>query len=450
MQRAGRSRPDRRATPLPNSEGVAAALQTEPVEALAANRDFRRLFAAQVTSLVGSGVTSVALAAFAYELTGRDAAAVVGTALALRILAFVLVSPVAGVLADRVDRKRMLIAADVLRVLLLGTFPFVTTVGAVYALIFAVNVVSAFFTPTFEAALPEVVGERLYTRAVALSRVAVDLEAVGGPLVAGVLIALVGVRWAFWFDALTYVASALLVWGARVPRVPRPATPFPWSEFVLQITHGPRLLLREPALRQALLVHVAEAAAGAAAIVATVVYVRDVLGRGETAFAVAMAAVGIGSSAAAVLATRRAERVEWAGTGGATAAAAAHRGYHRWASRTLLVGGALLAAALLPGVLRPGYAVLLALWALNGAGQALVAVASVGLLARHTESAERGRAYAAHFALTHLFWLATYPAVGFLAGAVGVPWTFTLAGVVALLATGGAAVVGRPPRRVTW
>src|SRR5215207_9414647 len=99
-----------------------------PPERLGANREFTRLFAAQVTSLVGSGVTSVALAAFAYELTGRNATAVVGTALALRILAFVTLSPIAGVLADRVDRKRMLVAADLLRVALLGAFPFVTAV----------------------------------------------------------------------------------------------------------------------------------------------------------------------------------------------------------------------------------------------------------------------------------------------------------------------------------
>src|SRR5215212_11779764 len=131
---------------------------------LAANRDFRRLFAAQATSLVGSGVTSVALAAFAYQLTGRNATAVVGTALALRILAFVTLSPIAGVLADRVDRKRMLIAADVLRVVLLGAFPFITAVWQIYVLIFSINAVTAFFTPTFEASIPEVVGQTFYTR----------------------------------------------------------------------------------------------------------------------------------------------------------------------------------------------------------------------------------------------------------------------------------------------
>ncbi|MFL5583066.1 MAG: hypothetical protein ACJ8AO_22080, partial [Gemmatimonadaceae bacterium] len=83
---------------------------------LGANRDFVRLFAAQLTSLLGSGVTSVALAAFAYQLAGRDATVVVGTALTLRILAFVTFSPLAGVLADRVDRRRLLVAADLARV----------------------------------------------------------------------------------------------------------------------------------------------------------------------------------------------------------------------------------------------------------------------------------------------------------------------------------------------
>ncbi|HEX6069650.1 MAG TPA: MFS transporter [Longimicrobiaceae bacterium] len=389
------------------------------------NRDFVRLFAAQLASLLGSGVTSVALAAFAYRLAGGNATVVVGTALTLRILAFVTLSPIAGVLADRVDRKRMLVAADLARMALLGVFPFVTEVWHVYVLIFAINAVTAFFTPAFEASIPEVVGPRLYTRAVSLSRVAVDLESAGGPLVAGVLIAVVGVQWTFWFDGLTYLVSALLVLGARVPRSPKPRGPFPWREFVPQVTHGTRVLLREPALRQALVLHFAEAAAGAVVIVTTVVYVHDVLGRGDAAFAGTMAAVGAGSSLAALALARRAERARR----GTVGSLDEHLRYHRWAERTMLLGGAALAGALLPGLLLPGLWVLVLLWTLNGAGQAMVAIPSVGLLAEHTEPHERGRAYAAHFALTHLFWLFTYPAAGYLARAVGTPWTFTAAGI---------------------
>ncbi|MBA3317307.1 MAG: MFS transporter, partial [Gemmatimonadales bacterium] len=259
-----------------------------------------------MTSLLGSGVTSVALAVYAYQLVGGQATVVVGTALSLRILAFVTLSPIAGVLADRVDRKRLLVGADLVRVALLGIFPFVDTVWQVYALIFAVNAATAFFTPTFEASIPDVVGPSHYTRALSLSRVAVDLESVGGPLVAGALIAAVGVRWTFWFDGLTYLISALLLLGTRIPRAAAAAEPFQWRQVLPQLTLGTRVLLREPALRRALLLHVAEAAAGAAAIVATVVYVHDVLHRGDGAFAAAMAALGAGSAAAALLIGRRA------------------------------------------------------------------------------------------------------------------------------------------------
>src|SRR5437773_9141364 len=91
------------------------------------NRDSRLLFGAQIISLLGSGVTTVGLALFAYQLTGGvSATAVIGNALTLRILAFLLFSQPAGVIADRVSRKRILIAADVIRFALLTLFPFIT------------------------------------------------------------------------------------------------------------------------------------------------------------------------------------------------------------------------------------------------------------------------------------------------------------------------------------
>src|SRR5215216_2676746 len=190
------------------------------------NRDFRLLFGAHLISLLGSGVTTVGLALFAYQLTGgASATAVIGNALTLRILAFLLFSQPAGVIADRASRKKILIAADVLRFGLLALFPFVTAVWQVYLLIFAINAVTAFFTPTFEASIPEVVGGEQYVRALSLSRVAVDLEAVAAPALAGLLVALLGVRWVFWFDAATYLVSALFVLLTVMPFVKKAVAP---------------------------------------------------------------------------------------------------------------------------------------------------------------------------------------------------------------------------------
>src|SRR3954462_1204969 len=93
------------------------------------NRNFRLLFSAQIISLTGSGVTTVGLALFAYQFTGgASATAVIGNALTLRILAFLLFSQPGGVIADRVSRKKILIAADILRFGLLTLFPFITMV----------------------------------------------------------------------------------------------------------------------------------------------------------------------------------------------------------------------------------------------------------------------------------------------------------------------------------
>src|SRR5215212_6956387 len=93
---------DDQSTDAPGSQ----AIETGPASSLWKNKAFLKLFAAQVISLLGSGITTVGLALFAYQLAGGESAtAIVGNALMLRILAFLMFSQPAGVLADRVSRK---------------------------------------------------------------------------------------------------------------------------------------------------------------------------------------------------------------------------------------------------------------------------------------------------------------------------------------------------------
>lgn len=389
------------------------------------NRTYLLLFSAQLISLLGSGVTTVALALLAYQLTGGDnAGSIIGTALMLRILAFLIFSQPAGVLADRLPRKPLLISADLVRAALLALFPFVTEIWQVYGLIFAINAATAFFTPTFEALLPGIVGEKHYVKALALSRLAVDVEAVLAPLIAGLLVAGLGLSSAFWFDAASYLVSALLVALAVIPRLTSGSRIAPrfWSE----LGAGTRILFREAALRRALLFSVAEATAGAAAIVATIVYVMDILGESELTFTIVMACVGLGSSLAALGLSRVTQRLERR----SVAPAIRHGMRHRWSGYALFVGGCLLVIALLPGIALPGLLAFGLLWLINGAGQALIAVSSATLLAEHAAESERGRAYAAHFAWTHGFWLISYPAIGFATSRLGAPLTLTAAGIL--------------------
>ncbi len=409
-------------------------------ENLWSNRNYILLFAAQIISLLGSGVTTVGLALFAYQLTGGESAtAVIGSALFLRILAFLLFSQPAGVLADRFNRKYILIAADVLRFGLLTLFPFITEIWQIYLLIFLINAVTAFFTPTFEASIPEVVGDEHYVKALSYSRVAVDIEAVAAPAVAGLLIVWLGVRWVFWFDAFTYLASALLVLPVAMLFVKKAFAPLSASVFLTELTTGTRIILREPSLRQAIVLSFAEALAGAAAIVATVVYVHDVLGYGDTAFTLVMAGLGLGSTLAAIVLGRATERYEKE----LSARETLHGQRHVWTRYALMLGGLILGLLLLPGIFKPSIIIFAVMWFLNGAGQGLIGISSSTLLAEHTDERERGRAYAAHFALTHACWLITYPAIGYGAAYFGTPATFTLAGAVCLLITFSTLLIGR-------
>lgn len=409
---------------------------------LARNREFRLLFSAQVISLIGSGVTTVGLALFAHQLVGGGSAAIViGNALMLRILAFLLFSQPAGVLADRINRKRMMIAADIVRFGLLALFPFVDSVWQVYVMIFLINAATAFFSPTYDATIPEVVGRTHYVKALSLSRMAVDMEAILAPMFAGLLVALLGLQWLFWFDAASYLVSAGLVAASSLRHIPKPPKYFSPRALLDELSYGTKILLREASLRRALAFSFVEAIAGAAAIVATVVYVKETLALGETAFVVVMMALGVGSTIAALILGRASGRYE------STAAdhTELHGLRHRWTERALLLGGAILGVLLLPGALQPPLWAFALLWLFNGAGQALIAIPSTTLLAEHTSEADRGRAYAAYFALTHAFWLLTYPAIGYGTSSLGAPLTFTLAGTVCLLITLAALLIHRSP-----
>ena len=169
------------------------------------HRTYRRLFMARVLSLIGTGMTTVALGLLAYDLAGADAGAVLGTALALKMVAYVGIAPIAGAFASRLPRRPFLVTLDLCRAGLVLLLPFVSEIWHVYVLVFAFQSFSAAFTPTFQATIPDLLeNERDYTNALSLSRLAYDLESLTSPLLAGVLLAFIsfigcssGRHWAF-------------------------------------------------------------------------------------------------------------------------------------------------------------------------------------------------------------------------------------------------------------
>src|SRR5690349_21603835 len=183
-----------------------------------ANRTYRHLFAAQVIALIGTGLMTVALGLLAFKLAGANAGAVLGTALAIKMIAYVGIAPIAGSFAGYVPRRPFLVAMDLVRASVAIALPFVTEVWHVYVLILLLQSASAAFTPTFQATIPDVLpDERDYTRALSLSRLAYDLESIVSPMLAAALLTVITFHTLFAGTALGFLASAALVVSVMLP-----------------------------------------------------------------------------------------------------------------------------------------------------------------------------------------------------------------------------------------
>lgn len=118
------------------------------------NRTYRHLLCAQIVALFGTGLATVALGLLAFDLAGANAGAVLGTALTIKMAAYIGIAPVAGAFADRWPRRAMLVSLDLVRAAVALVLPFVSEIWQVYVLIFVLQSASAAFTPTFQATTP--------------------------------------------------------------------------------------------------------------------------------------------------------------------------------------------------------------------------------------------------------------------------------------------------------
>ncbi|MBF6139889.1 MFS transporter [Nocardia farcinica] len=385
---------------------------------------FRRLFAAQAVALAGTGLLTVALGLLAYDLAGSAAGAVLGTALAIKMAAYVGVAPVITALTERLPRRTILVAADTVRATVALLLLAVDEVWQIYALIVVLQAASATFTPTFQAIIPAVLpDERDYTRALSLSRLAYDLEALLSPLLAAAVLTVAGYHWLFLGTVGGFAVSALLVTTTPLP-APACVRPQPLTSRILA---GARILTTRPVLRGLLAMNMTVAAGTALVLVDTVVYVRDVLGGTDVGVALATGCFGAGSMTAALLVPRL---------------------LRTCTDRALMLTGAALvpiALTVTAGWLaigaRPslGWGVLGGCWFVLGAGTALVNTPAARLLRAQAGESELPAVFSAQFSLSHACFLLTYPIAGWLGVRAGHAVPAGLLAVLATLATSTAA-----------
>ena len=381
--------------------------------AILENRTYRHLFLAQVIALVGTGLATVALGLLAFELAGAEVGAVLGTALAIKMIAYVGVAPVASAFAERVPRRAMLVALDLVRAAVAVFLPFVTEIWQVYVLIFVLQSASAAFTPTFQATIPDILpDEKEYTRALSLSRLAYDLESVVSPMLAAALLAFISFHSLFAGTVIGFLVSAALVISVVLPS-PKPSKP---RGIYDRTTRGIRIYLATPRLRVLLAINLAVASACALVIVNTVVYIQAVYGLDNQAMALALAAFGGGSMVAALALPKLLDSIP---------------------DRTAMLGGAsLLAVGTLAAAALPGYGWLLPLWFLLGVGYSTAQTPSGRLLRRSANPEDRPALFAAQFALSHACWLIAYPLAGWAGATLGLPMTAIILAALAAVAIG--------------
>lgn len=391
------------------------------------NRTYRHLFAAQIIALVGTGLATVALGLLAYDLAGPNAGAVLGTALMIKMVAYIGVGPVVNAFIDRVPRRALLVSMDLVRAGVALLLPFVDQIWQVYVLIFILQSASAAFTPTFQAAIPDILPEeKQYTRALSLSRLAYDMESLVSPMLAAALLTVISFHWLFAGTVVGFLASAALVVSVIVPQ-PQ-ASCSPRGGIYDRTTRGSRIYLKTPRLRGLLALNLVAAAAGAMVIVNTVVFVREFLGRPEDDVALALAAFGGGSMIAALTLPRLLDKVS-------------DRAVMLSAASLLMVGLVVMAGlTAAPGV--DHWLALLAMWAVLGVGYSAVLTPSGRLLRRSAAPEDRSALFAAQFALSHACWLLTYGVAGRVGASAGM--------TVALLVLAALALAGLVAAVCVW
>ncbi|HSG91609.1 MAG TPA: MFS transporter [Pseudomonadales bacterium] len=339
--------------------------------------DFRRLWLADVASLFGDWLNTLAIYALVAAIT--DSPLALGLVFIAKLLPSALASPFAGLLVDRFDRRHLMIAADLLRAAIVACFLLIDAdswVGWVYLLAMAQVMVSAVFQPARSAATPNVVSADALSTANALGAITWSTILTVGAGVGGVLVDLLGAHAVFLIDAGTYLISAALIARTVIPQHTDAGTGAGSPSEVLQgIGDGVAYMRRHPGVGR---IACAKAlwTVGIGAIYYMFVVIAPTLAPDapSTAIGLLYAAAGLGTGLGPVLARAWLPEARWPVALGAV----------------MCLGGAVYAVF---SVLPWGIGIVALVVLAHGGGGANWVMSSV-LLQRRTEDRYRGRVFA--------------------------------------------------------
>lgn len=385
------------------------------------NTVFRVLFFAQLISLLGTGLATIALALMVYKQYPEWAGMILGAVLSVKMLAYLIVAPVAGAYVHLFPRRSWLSGLNLARAIIVGLLPFTGELWHLFVLVFLLNILAAAYTPVYQALLPDVLeDEDKYTAGLSLSRLAMDIESLLSPVLAAGLLLVLSYEWLFGLNAAAFLLAMLLLLFVGLPASHLKARAGnAWQ----QVTFGVRSYLNTPRLKATLAMNLGMSASGAMVIVNTVVYVQSDLGLAESNVALLMAATGCGSMVAAILSPKVLTYVS-----------------DRF---LMLAGGFLSALAMCCATVLPTYSLLFPIWFVVGIASSFILIPTGRLIRISCNESDRNDYFAANFALTHGMWLVCYFVAGVLGQWLGLTFTFVLMAFIATGATLAAMWVWR-------
>ncbi len=388
--------------------------------------DFVLMWLAQLVSTAGSALTDLAAGIYVYDQTGS--AFLVGVTLMATAVPSLIVGLIAGVFVDRWDRRKVMIASNLLQAVIVATIPFLLGIDItlLFVAILANAGVKMFFDPAYEALIPEIASDEELTAANSFLQIASFGSTAIGFAAAG-LLAAIDIRLAFWIDSLTFVFSALCIYFMKTRvKMEVPDEDVSVGLVVSNLTTGVRTIRDTPMLRSLFLLGAPVFFAFGLWNVLLLPMAITVLGGSEFEYGIQEGLTSIGFVLGSLFMAKYADRLQiglWVFVG-----------YMGMGIAGILYG---LSPTILIGIV----------WVtVSGFFNSPSAVARQTLLQRHTPRELRGRVFSALFVMRDVIFLAGMAAAG-LADVFDVRVLIILASLILVVTALAALVapgVGRP------
>lgn len=332
------------------------------------NGSFRRFWIARTVSHVGDGAAVMALVLYAKD-AGRSGTAV-GALLLAQSIPHV-AAPLAGVVADRVDRKWLMISCDLLQAAIFTAIAWwLPPLGPLLGLVVVTSLLGTTFGPAGQSAVPGLVPSEDLVEANAWTATSLNLQVAIGPIVGGALVGAFGIRWALVANVASFLGSAIALAGLpALPASVNEAHPSLWRD----AREGLAVAWSSRLVRTVLFALLFGVSFAAVDNVALVFLVRDTLGGGPLAFGVATGAFGLGMVVGSLAISMRGRRIA--------------------PIRFLLLSWLLSGLGMLATGLSPTQSVVAGAQAISGAGNGIDLVAGDTIVQQAIPSAALGRVF---------------------------------------------------------